>query len=159
MGLAVLTAAFFGRLCGAVSTPTLSATSRRLSSQFQTAKLTASDGAAEGEFGFSVAIDGNLIVVGSKRDDHAGEHSGSAHVFQDDGTTWTFMQKLTASDAAEGDEFGINVAIDGKLIVVGAWHDDHAGFVSGAAYVFRSSNGGTTWTEMQKLTAREAEGG
>ena len=43
--------------------------------------------------------------------------------------------KLTASDAAAGDNFGFSVAIGGDTAVVGALHDDDAGFGSGSAYV------------------------
>ena len=48
----------------------------------QVAKLTADDGAADDEFGYSVSIDGNTVVIGAIRDDDKGSNSGSAHVFQ-----------------------------------------------------------------------------
>ena len=48
----------------------------------QVAKLTADDGAAGDEFGTSVSIDGNTVVIGANRDDDKGSDSGSAHVFQ-----------------------------------------------------------------------------
>ena len=115
-------------------------------------KLRASDGAAGDTFGGSVAIAGNVIVVGADGDNDAGSDSGSVYVFQslDDGTTWSEVQKLTASDAAEGDNFGDSVAVDGKLIVVGAWSE--------SVYVFQSLDDGN-WTEMQKLTASDAAAG
>jgi hypothetical protein len=46
------------------------------------------------------------------------------------------LAKLTASDAAAGDAFGIAVAIDGLTAVVGAISDDDDGPSSGSAYVF-----------------------
>ena len=86
------------------------------------AKLTASDAAANHNFGISVAIAGNTIVVGAYLDDDAGTYSGSAYVFltTDGGATYGQVAKLTAADAAEFDEFGVSVAIDGDTIVVGA---------------------------------------
>jgi hypothetical protein len=48
----------------------------------QVAKLTDVDGAAGDEFGYSVSIGGNTVVIGANRDDDKGSDSGSAHVFQ-----------------------------------------------------------------------------
>jgi hypothetical protein len=124
----------------------------------QVAKLTASD-----SFGDSVAIDGNTIVVGAHGDDDASGctdkycNSGSAYVFRtsDGGATYDELAKLTASDAAEGDNFGWSVAIDGGTIVVGAYLDDDAGSGSGSAYVFRTTDGGVTYGQVAKLTASD----
>src|SRR5262245_58236115 len=64
-------------------------------------------------------------------------------------------QKLIASDAAKGDEFGWSVSVSGNVAVVGAAIDDHAGGINaGSAYVYRFN--GTTWVEEQKLTASDA---
>ena len=65
--------------------------------------------------------------------------AGSAYVFQtsDSGATYGQVAKLTAADAAAGDSFGRFVAIDGGTIVVSAY----AGH-KGAAYVFRTTDGG-----------------
>ncbi|MCP4545787.1 MAG: DUF11 domain-containing protein [bacterium] len=117
-------------------------------------KLTASDAAAGDEFGHSVRISGDTIVIGALYDDDVGSDSGSAYVFVRNGTTWTEQQKLTASDAAADDRFGNSVGISGDTVVVGAYLDDDAGIDSGSAYVFVRS--GTTWTEQQKLTASDA---
>ena len=109
----------------------------------EVAKLTACDAAAGDFFGWSVAIDGDTIVVGARYDDDAGTSSGAAYVFRttDGGATYTQVAKLTADDAAVGDVFGTSVAIDGTTIVVGAPGDDGVGQNSGAAYVFRESDG------------------
>jgi FG-GAP repeat protein len=117
-------------------------------------KLTASDAAERDSFGESVAVSGDTAVVGARWNDDAGDSSGSAYVFVRSGTTWTEQQKLTASDAAEGDFFGISVAISGDTAVVGVRNDDVVGINSGSAYVFVRS--GTIWTEQQKLTASDA---
>jgi hypothetical protein len=63
-------------------------------------------------------------------------------------------QKLVASDAAAGDQFG-SVSISGDTAIVGAQSDDHAGGANaGSAYVFTRS--GSIWTQQQKLTASDA---
>ena len=56
--------------------------------------------------------------------------------------------KLTASDGAADDHFGLSVSLSGDTAVVGAWNDG-----AGSAYVFVRSK--TTWTEQAKLTASD----
>jgi hypothetical protein len=56
---------------------------------------------------------------------------------------WSQKQKLTASDAAPGDEFGYSVAVSGYAVVVGAFGDNDAGIWSGSAYVYKPEPGVT----------------
>ena len=106
-------------------------------------KLVPSDGSANDQFGRSVAIEGNTIVVGSYYDDG----TGSAYVFARLGSVWTQQQKLIAPDAASGDRFGCSAAIDNNIIVIGAYGDDSQ---TGSAYVFTRT--GSTWSFQQKLS-------
>ena len=111
----------------------------------QKAKLTASDGAADDYFG-SVSISGDTVVVGAEGDD---SDKGSAYVFVKPSGGWSNMTqtaKLTASDGAEGDEFGNSVSVSGDTVVVGADGDDDDGDWSGSAYVFVKPGGG--WSNM-----------
>jgi len=71
----------------------------------QQAKLTALDAAAGDYFGESVSISGDYAIVGALNNDDAGQASGSAYIFSRSGTTWNQQTKLTASDAAIGDQF------------------------------------------------------
>ncbi|HUU96596.1 MAG TPA: FG-GAP repeat protein [Phycisphaerae bacterium] len=116
----------------------------------QAAKLLASDGSERDRFATSVAISGDYVVVGAIYDG-----AGSAYVFerQTDGT-WAQVQKLVASDAQGGDEFGGSVAICGQVILVGARGDDDQGFSSGAAYVFEHEADGC-WSQAAKLHASD----
>lgn len=125
----------------------------------QQAKLTASDAAAVDNFGRNVVgISGDTLVVGAPFDDTgAGTDAGSAYVFVRSGTSWSQQAKLTASDAAAGDAFGISVSISGDTVVAGAFNDDDGGTNSGSAYVFTRS--GTSWSQQQKLTASDAAAG
>jgi len=102
----------------------------------QTTKLTASDGTQFNEFGFSVALSGDTAVIGARGDDDRGTASGSAYVFEKIGALWSQTAKLTASDGAQFDEFGVSVALSGDTAVIGARNDDDLGFNSGSAYVF-----------------------
>ena len=119
------------------------------------AKLTASDAETNDYLG-SVAIDGDMIILGASRDDHdGGVDAGSAYIFVRSGVTWVEQAKLTASDAAEENLFGESVAIHGDTAIVGAYAHDHDGLVNaGAVYVFVRT--GETWTEQAKLTAADA---
>ena len=102
-------------------------------------KFTASDAAGGDWFGYSVAISGNYAIVGAYYDDDDGSSSGSAYIFErnSDGT-WNENEtkKLTATDAAGGDEFGRALAISGNYAIVGAYKDDDDGSSSGSAYIF-----------------------
>jgi hypothetical protein len=123
----------------------------------QQQKLTASDAAAGDHFGQSVSVSGDTAVVGAPGDYDGGIGSGSAYVFTRSGSTWTEQAKLTPSDGAEGDEFGLSVSVSGGTAVVGSSFDDDAGLYSGSAYVFTRSGG--VWTQQQKLTASDATAG
>jgi hypothetical protein len=117
-------------------------------------KLLASDGATFDEFGSSVAIWEDLLVVGAPGDSDYGSASGSAYLFRFTGTNWIEVAKFHASDAASSDEFGSSVSISEGVIVVGSYDDNNEnGIDAGSAYVFR--NQGLAWIEEAKLIASE----
>ncbi len=102
-------------------------------------KLTAADGAADDRFGISVALSGNLVLVGAYRNDEKASDAGAAYVF--DARTGNQLAKLTAADGAAGDSFGFSVALSDNLALVGAYRDADMGNSSGAAYVFDARSG------------------
>ena len=145
----------------------------------ETAKLTANDGAVDDEFGISVAVHGETVVVGAHLENANDDDvdttddvadSGAAYVFtkpatdvnDDDSEDWKdwaslddegkagLTAKLTASDGTADDEFGISVTIDADTVVVGAYLDDNNGKDSGSAYVFTQDSNG--WSQKTKLT-------
>ena len=121
-------------------------------------KLIADDGAGYDYFGFSVAISGDLAIVGASGDDDEGEDVGSAYIFRREGASWVQEAKLTASDGAAGDNFGYSaVAISGDLAIVGAYADDDKGAASGSAYVFRRE--GASWVQEYKLLPDDGASG
>ncbi|HRI69407.1 MAG TPA: FG-GAP repeat protein [Polyangium sp.] len=117
------------------------------------AKLAATDSAASDRFGFSSAISGNTAVVGAYLHDGVAVDAGAVYVFVRTGTTWMQQAKITAPDAAAGDNFGVAVAIEGDTMLVGAYADDDKGTNAGSVYVFLRS--GTTWAQEAKLTAMD----
>lgn len=106
----------------------------------QVAKLTASDAAAEARFGGSVSISGDRLVIGASGNADNGPFTGAAYVFErQENANWQEVSKLTASDGAAEDAFGVGVAISGNQLVVGASLEDEAGLNTGSVYVFESS--------------------
>ncbi|MBI1783996.1 FG-GAP repeat protein, partial [Candidatus Sumerlaeota bacterium] len=93
-----------------------------------------------GTFGWSVAISGNLAVVGAAYHGRSGAiGSGTAYVFN--ATTGLLLATLDPA-VAGSDKFGFSVAISGNLAVVGSWGDDPAGVVdAGGAYIFDATTG------------------
>jgi hypothetical protein len=124
----------------------------------QQVELTAPDGAASDLFGYSVAISGNLAIVGANG--HmvgSNAQQGAAYVYIQSGGTWTLQAELSAPDGSAGDEFGYSVAISGNTAVVGA--PQHMVVVGtsiqqGSAYVFVQSGG--TWSLQTELKANTA---
>lgn len=121
----------------------------------ETARLTPSDGAATDNFGSSVSLDGNTLVVGAPFADPGGVQSqGAAYVFvRSAGGTWTEVKKIVAPDGAEFDNFGDDVGVSGDLLVVGASGAAlGASSSQGAAYVFGRNVGGTDqWGFVKRL--------
>ena len=119
----------------------------------ETAKLFPSDANASDSFGISVAIDGNIAIVGAYLNDSRGTDCGAAYVYEFSGSQWIQKQKLVPSDGSAGDKFGRSVAIEGNTIVVGSYYDDN----KGSAYVF--SRLGGVWIQRQKIVAPDTATG
>lgn len=120
----------------------------------QQQQLFADDGALNDQFGTSVAISGNTVMVGSWMDT-VGPNSrqGSVYVFTRNGTTWTQQQKLTASDGIANDQLGASIAMTGTTMVVGGLQNNFGASRNGVAYVFTLN--GATWVQQQKLVAAD----
>lgn len=124
----------------------------------ETQKLTASDGSSGAIFGNSVAIDGDLMIVGAGRDAVDGPvWSGAAYIFRHDGTgQWNEVSKLVAPNPESYDEFGAQVAISGQTAIAASWREDVFGTDSGAVYVFRETSPGE-WQFATKITPTDAD--
>jgi hypothetical protein len=131
----------------------------------ESAKLTASDGAANDLFGTSVAIDGGTVVVGAPHHLVGLQDSGAAYVFVKPIFGWplstTQTAELTPSDGATNDRFGLWVAVSGDdAIVSSPLHQVGANPGQGAAYLFAKP--GDVWTNMtqtQELTSSDGAAG
>ena len=120
---------------------------------FEQQKLTASDKAANDEFGYSVSLSGDYAIVGARRKN---SYEGAAYIYTRDPTSgqWGSEYKIQASDKATGDRFGESVSISGDYANVGAPYGDGNLVDTGAIYIFTRS--GTSWTQQAKLKASDA---
>jgi hypothetical protein len=138
----------------------------------QVQKIVAADRRPGANFGWSVGISGNTIVVGAiyERFDATGRNEstseGAAYVFErgSDGV-WKQTQKLLSSDRSGYNYFGTSVGIDGNIIVVGAsGHsrdstERQEGYVGDAGAVFVFEKKGNNWRRTYKLLASDREHG
>ncbi len=141
---------FLGSVAQAAS-PSHRAVAAKASGPHQLDELIASDAWNGDDFGWSVAVSGSTAVVGAP---YASSYGGAAYIFTKTGNTWTQVQKLTASDAAPGYEFGWSVAISGTTVAVGSPGADYG---LGRAYVFTESGG--RWTQQAEFSATDDLGG
>lgn len=125
----------------------------------QQAYLKASNTGGGDQFGSSVAISDNLVIVGAHQEDsnatgvdgsqaEGASNSGAAYVYVRRATAWSQLAYLKASNTGANDGFGNPVAISGRLVVAGASGEDSDAVTvngdgtnnlasgSGAAYVF-----------------------
>ena len=145
----------------------------------QEAYLKASNSDELDQFGGSVAISGDTIVVGAFGEDseangiggdqmdNSASSVGAVYVFVRSGDMWSQEAYLKASNSDESDLFGESVAISGDTIVVGARGEDsgangvngdetdNSASLAGAAYVFVRN--GSTWSQQAYLKASNSE--
>src|SRR6202011_4377958 len=120
----------------------------------QVTALATSDAAPSDQFGFSVGISADTVVVGA-----LGKNSGAgaAYIFernQGGAETWGQVKELTAGDAVVSDQFGFAVGINIDTVVIGA---ENKSVGTGAAYIFERNQGGAeNWGQVKELTAGDA---
>lgn len=102
----------------------------------QLLKLTSDDADNGDAFGWSVAVDGSVVLVGANRTADQGPLTGSVYAF--DLATGVQTAKLVSADASAQDNFGSSVALDAGNALIGAPRAEGWGILSGAAYSFRT---------------------
>jgi len=117
--------------------------------------LTPSVQTADDRFGYSVAVSGDIVVVGAPRGSGLTFLSGCAYVFERQFSIWVEVAHLYAADGAAGDHFGSSVSVSGATVVIGSYMDDNIGNNAGAAYVFARHSSGGAWVQTQQLLAAD----
>ena len=107
--------------------------SRYLLTLLSTSLAVAPDGAPGDQFGGSVSLYEDHLIVGARYDDDIGSDSGSAHIFVRDGEEWRWVQKLLAPEGESKDFFAFSTAIYNGTVVVGS--------ISGETHVYSSYSG------------------
>jgi hypothetical protein len=121
-------------------------------------ELSAADVASGDDFGTSVAIYSDWTMVGAPGDDDGGADAGAVYVFERSGTSWINTQKLTAPDAAPGDEFGTALAITSWWLAVSApLASGPRGSFSGTVYLYEKV--GDTWVFRDQIWPSNSEAG
>ena len=122
----------------------------------QVAKLVPDDGHWSHGFGYGLAVSGDVVLGGASDAEGNEPYSGAVYVFEPDPDgAWEQTAKLIADDGGISDAFGVAVAMDGDVALIGNRGDDDDGENSGSAYVFvRDSDG--TWSQAAKLHAEDA---
>lgn len=118
--------------------------------------LAASDPGSNDRFGSSVAVAGDMIVIGAPEDeDEAIENSGSAYVFSRVGDEWAELQKLVPCDPSTWQQFGWSVSVAGANLLIGApWYSTGSVSRAGCSYLFRPVDG--SWEPSCLLLASAA---
>jgi hypothetical protein len=111
------------------------------------AKLYTSDVSAGNKSGHSVAVDGDILLVGNE--------TGKVFVFERDANGWNETRVLTASDASFEDYFGSSISLEGNRAVVGARGVDGSQANVGAFYVLERQPSGK-WLETHKIDIEDA---
>ena len=131
----------------------------------QNVELTASDGAANDQFGSAVSTTGAMVAVGAPAHQVGLTHRGAAYVFVKPLFGWpnttTQTAELTATDGATNDQLGVTIAASDDTVVVGSpFHQVATNQAQGALYVFAKP--GATWTDESQtaeLTAADGSTG
>jgi hypothetical protein len=127
----------------------------------QTAKLLSSNLALEDEFGYSIDIKDDYVVVGALQTDDTYHGSGSAYVFKKQGSGWANSiehAKLLASDPWGSVNLGRSVAITDNYIIVGATSGDGLDRNTGVVYVYgKNQNEWVSGTEIAKLSVSDGK--
>ena len=126
-----------------------------LSEYEEIGQLTASDAQAGDKFGSAASVYGDRLVVGSYLEDTTGTDTGKVYIYDWNGSIYVEIGQLTASDASQGDLFGVAVSVYGDRLVVGAYTEDSAGTDTGKVYIYDWN--GSIYVEVGQLTASDAQ--
>lgn len=118
------------------------------SSWIEQQRLFAADGQHSDAFGWAIALENNVAIIGARQDDDLGSSMGAAYVFEYIGSSWIQQPKLHGNrSSGTGDLFGSSIALSGGIAIIGA--PERGG--RGAAFVFGRQ--GSSWMQQRELSA------
>lgn len=107
------------------------------------------DAESSDQFGQSISVSEDFIVVGSPMHDESFTDAGAIYTYRKTNNEWSFFQKITANDAFADQQFGSHVKIQGNSMFIAAPNDVNPDGI-GAVYVYTFNE--TEWVFSQKLT-------
>ena len=124
------------------------------SAYVETTTVVASDAVSDNQFGASVALEGDRLVVGARNRD---DYRGKVYVYVWNGTSYVEVSTLLADDAVVRDFFGYAVALEDNRLIVGAVKRDEGGITDrGKVYVYDWNSSTNTYDEVTTLLANDA---
>ncbi len=112
------------------------------------ATLTPSDGTTDSYFGETVALSGNLAIVGMPLKEiglypHIRHNQGAVYPFRREGSTWVPLPWITPAEGKAGEQFGSSLSADGSFVAVGAPQAAHDGLNgTGKVYLYQNNGSG-----------------
>lgn len=114
------------------------------------------DALMDDRFGSTFSINNNFIAIGAPYHDSVSENTGAIYLYKKNGTTYDFLQKITANDAMPGDNFGSSTKMQNGFLLIAARGDEpdtETNTNRGSVYVYTFN--GSEWTLLQKLSTIE----
>lgn len=124
-------------------------------------KIIAFDADEKDNFGESISISGDMLLIGASGEFSGGSEPGSAYLYQRDlggSDNWGVLKKLVGKDVLPSDNFGVSLCINFDAAIIGASRENDGGLRAGAAYIFQKNHGGSNnWGQVKKLKASDPE--
>lgn len=117
-------------------------------------QITSSSSSAYDHFGTVVAVNGDILAVGSPQSDSNWEDSGAVYVYEKSGQRWKFIKKIQAKPRRQYGLFGYAVAIEGAYLIIGepGFQYDQKGYV----HVFSRNQGGkSNWGRVRSIERKD----
>ena len=120
-----------------------------------TQRLIASDAAEDDNFGQSLHLEADVLVVGAREHDISpGGNEGVVYVFEFAAGTWIETQQIQSPAPAPNEQFGIDVDLWGDWLAVGTNADEAGSMADGSVHLYERVDG--TWQYSQTLTSTDA---
>lgn len=123
----------------------------------QVDKISYSSGGVGDYFGWDVELNNNMALIGAPNADgmSSGDVAGAAFVYEFDGNSWQFIERLYGFNSGYLDKFGYSVSLFNDKALVGApGHSNNATAPDGAAFIFKMQ--GTSWLLIDEISASVA---
>jgi len=113
-------------------------------------KLTAPEGDEGDFFGAETKIIGNELIIGANKYDYIQQNKGAIYVYKFNGINWDFSEIIICPSNKQNAHFGISIAVDDSLMLIGATRDTSGGWPTGVVYLYNKAN--QNWSLDEKIS-------